>query len=122
MHSIAEQISDEEKLLRAIHPDHIKPGGFISSGTFKSRSNPHVSVDREKLSRPRDTLSRNQNAKGVARLIASEVRSLDLSITPDPLPENPSHALIIQNENQQISKSIAKKLAQMCEWAIPPIE
>jgi hypothetical protein len=114
-------ISDEEGLYRCIHPLHYDEAeDRPSSATFKSKTDPHPSVDRESLSTPEESLARKPNHMGVARLITGTVRELTVGVASDPLEDNPAHAMIIRDLTMSDHhwNKVARKLAKACTWAL----
>ena len=114
-------IRNEEPLYRTIPAIQIDNGRVLSSA-FKSRTNPHPSVDRSRLSTPEETLARKPHHAGVAQVLTGFVRSVTVGVASDPLPDNPAHALIIRDPacGSHEWRRIARKLAKACEWAISP--
>ena len=105
----ADQVADDERLLRRIHPTFVKPDGTISSQAF---TDPETSVDREALlPSPNPALAR-WPGYGLAALVTGEVRQLGLEVRPDPLEQNPAHALIVGKK----TKAIARQLARSASW------
>lgn len=117
-------IPDDELLYRSIHPDQLGGSSEVRSSAFKSRTNPHISVDLGSVSTPEQTRERWPAHAGVAKLITRTVRSLTPGVARAPIEGNPAHALIIYDVNN-ISRSawakVARKLAKACVWAIPPV-
>jgi len=115
-------IPDCERLFRGIHESHRKPDNTVSSGAFKSSTNPHVSVDLSSLSTPEETHKRRPSDIGVVQLIAGTVRGITPGVVRDPIDGNPAHALIIHDFNLSEGqwKQVAHKLAKACVWRIPP--
>ena len=115
-------IPDDEVLYHGVHRTHLKPGAFVSSGSFISRTNPHPSVDLGSLSTREDAHQRRPTDVGVAELVTSTVRSLTPGVASDPIEGNPAHALIIHDPNLSNSKwkEVARQLARACAWAIHP--
>ena len=114
-------IPDEEGLYRCIHPKHFdETEDRPKSATFKSKANPHPSVDKSSLSTPEQSLARKPNSMGVARLFTGTVRGLTVGVASDPLKDNPAHALIIRNLTFSGGqwRMVARKLAKACTWAL----
>ena len=103
-------IDNLELLWRRLHPTFLvsKEGGEvrISSGAFKTAE---LSVDRSSIliAMGLDHRFTAQEAPGVAEVAAAKFRSLDLEPEPDPLPDNPAHAVV----RTTIDKKTAKQLA-----------
>jgi len=114
-------IPDEEGLYRCIHQRQLDSAeDRPSSATFKSKTNPHPSVDRASLSTPEQSLARKPDSIGVACLTAGVVRECTVGIASDPLPDNTAHAVIIRDLKLSDShwNRTARKLAKGCTWAL----
>ena len=144
-------VSDDEILYRRV-PDrkgnYVRDGGRcrVSSAAFGDRQR-QTSVDRAKLRdhNPRNTQSSPSDF--VVSLLTHRVRNeagLDESkeaitrdvgdsksgvckvdVTPDPLDENPSHALIrgipdFREDEKKVYKKVKKALARLADWAVGP--
>lgn len=116
-------IPDSELLNRAIHPIHLTDNNEVSSGAFKNRSDPHISVDIASLSTPEETHRRWPGYAGVVQLATRIVRMVTPGVARNPTDNNPAHALIIHDFTLTNSKwkKVARKLAKACVWAIPPV-
>jgi hypothetical protein len=123
-------IPDSEWLFRTVHPQQVKDGNTVSTGAFKSSSNPHTSVELGSLTTAEDTLKRRPEHAGVVRLAAGAVRGIKPGVegvSRAPIPEselqraNPAHAIIIrQLKPDSVYKKAAYRLARLCEWVIGP--
>lgn len=123
-------IPDSEWLLKTVNPIWVKDGITVSSGAFKSHTNPHTSVELGSLSTPEDTLKRRPGDAGVVRLATGAVRGIKpgvVGVMRDPTPEselgraNPAHAIIIrQLKPNSVYEEAAYTLATLCEWVIGP--
>jgi hypothetical protein len=123
-------IPDSEWLFRTVHPKQVKDGNTVSSGAFKSSSNPHPSVELSSLATPEDTLKRRPGHAGVVRLSTGAVRGIKPGVegvARDPIPEsksqsaNPAHAIIIrQLKPNSVYVEAAYRLSTQCEWIIGP--
>lgn len=108
-----DHIADEEELYRSIRPDYLtREGGVLRarSEAFGDRGQ-RVSVDRARLIGHDPGRTRKSRTDAVARLLAADVRVTIpqrdakgqqigvylVDVTPDPLPDNPAHALIYAN-------------------------
>lgn len=125
-------VADEEILYRSVRVSDCtwQDGQIeISSQAFNDASR-EISVNRAKL-RPADE-TRLSPTDGVVRLIAREVRDIQsvtfngqvyqIDVRPAPIPDNPSHALIIgvpalENTPFKKLKTALKKIAEM---ELPP--
>ena len=114
-------IPDEEGLYRSVHRDQVKPDGSPNSAAFKHK--PHISVDRNSLCDPSDTLRRHPHHVGVVEVEVGEVRSVTIGVASAPLLDNPAHANIIRDQtmtDSQWARKAAQPLARACRWAISP--
>jgi len=118
-------IPDCELLYRGIHNlQLIRPGNTVSSAAFKSKTNPHVSVDLSSLSTPEETHRRRPSDVGVVELVAGTVRTITPGVVRRPVEGNPAHALIIRDFglSKGQREKVARKLAKASVWAIAPKE
>lgn len=123
-------IPDSEWLFRTVHPTQVKDGNTVSSGAFKSSSNPHTSVELSSLTTPEDALKRRPGHAGVVRLCTGVVRGIKPGVegvARNPLPAsesqsaNPAHAIIIrQLKPKSVYAETALRLAMLCEWIVGP--
>jgi len=115
-------IPSPELLYRGIHASQLKQGNAVSSAAFKSKTNPHVSVDLSSLSTPQEAHRRRPSDVGVIQLVVGTVRTITPGVVRDPIERNPAHALIIHDFNLSDGKwkEVARKLAKVCVWAIAP--
>ena len=93
----SDAIADDDALYRRLAPGHVDPDGSVNSAAFKLRGRPDfsISVDLAKLTTPEEALARAPRPEfGFGVLLARETRALGFAIRPDPLPDNPAHALI----------------------------
>ena len=112
-------IPDGELLYRRIHPNQITDGR-VSSAAFKSRTDPHPSVDLSSLCSPRETLARHPGHAGVAQLLTGDARKVTNGVARAPTDDNPAHGLILDPRPQLSRTRVAKVLASACTWVIPP--
>jgi len=115
-------IPDSELLYRGVHVSHLKADNTVSSAAFKSRTNPHVSVDLSSLSTPEETHSRRPSDVGVIELATGTTRAFTPGVVRDPIEGNPAHALIIHDFSLSDGQwsQVARKLSKATVWAIPP--
>jgi len=84
-----EYLPDNEKLWRRIHKTHFLQDGRVSSAAF---SDNQLSVDIASIQQDMSiTLS---DGTGVVEFECSIARELDQQVVPDPLDDNPAHALV----------------------------
>jgi len=119
-------IQDTELLYRAIINQPIfwkEETNRPSSAFFKTRSD-GISVDRDGNRTKEEIIIKLQlgrNDYGVGYIIAGFVRSLNLLINPDPLPDNEYHALITAEDGTgTISKAKCKRLSENFEVILKP--
>jgi len=115
-------IPDCELLYRGIHVSHIKEDNEVASAAFKSKTNPHISVDLSSLSTPEETHRRRASDAGVVQLLTGTVRSITPGVVRNPIEGNPAHAFIIHDFKLSAGewKKVARKLARASVWAIAP--
>lgn len=105
-------IPDVEPLWRRIHPAYLKTradGGFdVSSAAFRDKSG-ELSVHLSSLTTRTRALS-SYPTFSLAEFAAGVPRELGMGVCRDPLPEDPSHALVFPSA----SKGQAKRLAERC--------
>jgi len=116
-------IPDSEWLFRTIPRTWLKDANAVSSGAFKSTTNPHTSVELGSLTSPERTLERRPNDVGVVKLLTGRVRGIKpgvVGVSGDPVPGNPAHALIIRELTPSVYRKTARELAGLCEWVVGP--
>jgi hypothetical protein len=123
-------IPDSEWLLKTVNPVWVKDGNIVSSGAFRTRPDPHTSVELGSLTTPEDTLKRRPGDAGVVRLPTGAVRGIKpgvVGVSRAPIPEselrraNRAHAIIIREQRpNKVYTVAAKRLAMLCEWVIGP--
>src|SRR5688500_15346171 len=88
-------IPDEELLRRRLlrHANWFKPDGSLTPLPFQD-STRLVSVHRGSIWTIEDVL-RNYPGVGIAEITAAEARANQHDVAGDPLPEDPSHALLV---------------------------
>ena len=112
-------ISDDEWLYRGLLKYYVVESQHrISSGAFKEEPMEDLSVDRARLTTPRESLERLPISVALAQIMAGAVRKHTPGVRSDPEIENPAHALILWNrsEGKGAWKAAAKKLADECDW------
>jgi hypothetical protein len=90
----------------------------LSSAAFHD-SKGKLSVDIASKTTPQESLQRLEKSRALACIMAKHPIDLGYCVIEDPIKNNPAHALILSGE-KEISKKHQKKLAQKCQWAIPP--
>jgi hypothetical protein len=93
----SDAIADDDALYRRLAPGHVDPDGSVNSAAFKLRGRPDfsISVDLAKRTTPEEALARAPRPEfGLGVLLARDARALGFSVRPNPLPDNPAHALI----------------------------
>lgn len=117
-------IPDSELLFRTIPRTWLKDANAVSSGAFKSTTNPHTSVELGSLTSPDRTLARRPKDVGVVKLLTGRVREIKpgvVGVTKAPIFENPAHALILRElKPNRVYEDTAYKLARLCEWVMGP--
>lgn len=113
-------IGDDERLLHRIRPEDVvvdletgqrRP----SSATFKSKSN-IISVDLASLTTPDKALAGYPH-HALVEIDVATVRSLGCKVMRDPLPANPSHALLYGSRpDGRMTQSQAREIVSRCKW------
>lgn len=84
-------------------------GGYrISSAEF---TDDELSVDRRELVEAAEkdfTFTMRQGA-GVAEFSARLARDLDQEVREDPIPDNPTHALVIGKKSKRVGRQLARQ-------------
>ncbi|MEW6008169.1 MAG: hypothetical protein AB1629_00855 [Candidatus Omnitrophota bacterium] len=102
-----ENIPDEHKLFRRIHPNqYIREEDRISSAAFRGKKNYDCSVNWEKYTTPEKAV-RNYHAYHLAALQAKIPRQLEQEVKHTPSRRDRSHSSIIGNKTESIAKSLA---------------
>ena len=121
-------IHNDERLWRRVPPGQIiwdsnLSGYRPSSAVF--RPSDEMSVDIASLTTPEAVLF-NYAQYSLIEFEAGVARNEGCIIVRDPLPENPSHALVCgSNAEGRLTKSQAKNISRYSRWIIlkhPPIE
>jgi len=107
-----DRIDDAEILWRRIHVTHLVDTGGgprAASAAFKTTD---LSIDRAGLveSAGGDIRVTAAGGAGVAELAALQYRTVALEPVPDPIPENPAHAIV----RGVISRGQATALSRAC--------
>jgi hypothetical protein len=104
-------------LLRQVHPSFFSDGQLLSQAFIPfPKDTGGLSVYDGDVISPREafrhyTKQQNLQSIGVWAVQCQEANTLDLSCRPDPLPENPAHALIDFGDlPQKAWRKLAKKL------------
>ncbi len=111
-------IPNDERLWRRIAPAqvHREPDGTCvpSSGALRTAE---MSVHRASLTTVQEALA-NYADFSLVEFTAGLARELGLKVYPDPLPEDPSHAIVCP----RATGSAAKELARRCTFVVlrPP--
>lgn len=106
-----EEIADEDELYRRLAPGHVDLDGSVNSAAFKVRGRPdlHISVDLARLTAPDAALARAPRPGfGLGVLVAGAPRSLGFFVRRDPLPDNPTHALIEGDNDKTKCRPLAR--------------
>ena len=113
-------IGDDERLLHRIRLDDVVVDSGTgqrrpSSATFRSKSN-IISVDLASLTTP-DKAVATYPHHALVEINVGTVRSLGCKVVRDPLPDNPSHALLYgSGPDGRMTKSQAREIAGRCRW------
>jgi hypothetical protein len=105
------QISDDDALYRRLSiSGHLKPDGSVSSNSYKlyGKPDPEPSVDLARLSTIEVSLARvGRPGFCLGELKAGDVRALGLTVTHEPIDENPSHSCIRGNATKTTCTQLA---------------
>jgi hypothetical protein len=113
-------IGDDERLLHRIRPVDVVLDSETgqrrpASSSFRSKSN-IISVDLASLTTPEKALA-NYLHHALVEIEVGTVRSLGCKVVRDPLPDNPSHALLYGNGPEgRMTKSQAREMVSRCKW------
>jgi hypothetical protein len=130
----ADHVADDEILYRSVRRDQIIPvaGGVRPSSQAFTDRHMEISVDRAKLRDHDPYQSQMSPTDAVVSLRVSDVRGTlparpeyAIDVRPDPLPENPAHALIYaqpQFANQSVFRRLRERLALLARIELLPDE
>jgi len=120
-------VADDEWLFRHV------PGGIqfqnppetpITSQNFRLRPGERgTSVSRSALTTPEAVLARlGDPAKGsrIAACQVADLRALGFDAVPDPVDDDPAHALILPGGNDLTARTPRKRLANLFQFLDPP--
>jgi hypothetical protein len=113
-------IGDDERLLHRIRPVDVVLDSETgqrrpASSSFRSKSN-IISVDLASLTTPEKSLA-NYLHHALVEIEVGTVRSLGCKVVRDPLPDNPSHALLYGSGPEgRMTKSQAREIVSRCKW------
>jgi hypothetical protein len=113
---LANDIADDERLLRRVHPNHVDANGRVMWLAFRD---PNLSVDRERF-RPLTAVRSAFPNHTIARLVTGSCRDAGFLVEADPLPDNSAHALIRSAPaSQGEARRLAQTLRDIVEWPAP---
>ena len=113
-------IGDDERLLHRIRPDDVVLNQETgqrrpSSATFRSKTN-IISVDLASLTTPDKALAAYPHYL-LVEVDVGTVRFLGCKVVRDPLPDNPSHALLYgSGPDGRMTKPQAREIVNRCKW------
>jgi hypothetical protein len=113
-------IGDDECLLHRIRPVDVVLDSETgerrpASSSFRSKSN-IISVDLASLTTPDKALAGYLH-HALVEIEVGTVRSLGCKVVRDPLPDNPSHALLYGSGPEgRMTKSQARDIVSRCKW------
>lgn len=116
-------VQDDEIILRHIPGGTTwqAPGPRITSKNFELRPGEvGVSVSRASITTPDRLMARlGDPAKGsrIATAPVAGIRGLGLEVVPDPIPDDPGHALIVSATSSLGDQPIRKRLAGLFAFA-----
>jgi hypothetical protein len=106
-------IADDDVLYRRRARHQINPDGTVNSSAFKRGGvyETEISVDVARLTDPRTSVDRaGRGGFRLGEFEARAARQLGFRVEPDPLPDNPAHALVIGPNDQEISRALARRV------------
>jgi hypothetical protein len=124
----ADTVSDDEIVIRHIPAGvhwQVPPTGRASSANFQLRpgiGETGLSVSRTARTTPEAMMARlGDPAAGskVAAAPVSALRALGLEVVPDPIPEDPGHALIVDATASLNNRRLRQHLAALFEYVLP---
>jgi hypothetical protein len=130
----SDPVADDEILYRSVRRDQIVPveGGVRPSSQAFTDRRMEVSVDRAKLRDHDPHQSRMSATDAVVSLRVADIRgtlpgrpAYAIDVRPDPLPENPAHAVIYaqpQFANQSVFRKLRDRLAWLARIELLPDE
>jgi hypothetical protein len=107
------QIADDDLLYRRLARHQINRDGTVNSSAFKRGGSyeTEISVDLARLTDPRTSVDRAGRAGfRLGEFEAIHPRCLGFTVDPDPLPENSAHTLIRGQNDQEISRALARRV------------
>ncbi|MBX9628037.1 MAG: hypothetical protein K2X82_29835 [Gemmataceae bacterium] len=120
-----DQVADDEVILRHIPGGTTfqAPGPRITSKNFELRPGEvGISVSRSGITPPEELMARIGDPAAGSRIAvatAAAVRALGLEVVPDPIPDDPGHALIRDGAASLTSQAVRKQLAVLFQF-LPP--
>lgn len=124
--SFPRPLTKQDEFYRAIHPDHMKGNGEVSSGGFsRSTSDKKMSMDWAEKTTPKETYDRWEHwgdCRGLVLLAATLCWDNHQIITFDPVKDdpnqedNPAHSLMADKVPPQIGdKKLRKNLSRLAK-------
>lgn len=114
-------ISDDERLWRRVHPSNIirnSESRNLRPSSAAFRSSNAMSVNIASLTTPEAVLS-NYPQHSLVEFTAGVARNVGCIVIRDPLPDNPSHALVCgMNPKGRLTKAQAKNIQLHSSWII----
>lgn len=107
------EIDDEDVLYRRLARHQVNPDGTVNSSAFKRGAvfDTEMSVDISRLTTPQESVDRAGRAGfRLGSVQAKHPRTLGFDVEADPMPDNPSHALIKGKNDQATSRSLARNV------------
>ena len=88
----------------AVDGDRVTRAAFMTNGQYDRE----LSVQLAKLlTSPQDCL-RDRTRFGVGAIAVADVARLGFEVVPDPLPDDPAHALVIGPNSKQMARALAR--------------
>ncbi|MAN45399.1 MAG: hypothetical protein GYB49_15800 [Alphaproteobacteria bacterium] len=114
------EIVAEDELIRGIPASQIK-NGRVSSGAFKSSSDPYRGMSVDLASLEPEQVYPNEKHLGAVKFVASCPREKNLLVGKDPIATNHAHCNIWRHEDgeaKSISTSQARHMQKSSEWHV----
>ena len=110
-------VQDDEHILR-----HIPRGGRLNGRSFQPRFHKgemDLSVSRFPPTSPAALIARVSQQPATSRVAAAragDIRRLGLDVVPDPLPDDPGHALIVAGTASLIDQVTRDDVAELFQF------
>lgn len=109
----SDEVADEDLLYRRLAQHQVNRDGSVNSSAFKRGGvyDNEISVDLARLTDPQTSVDRSGRAGfRLGEVEAVHPRELGFQVIADPLSDNVAHALIRGNNDQELSRALARKV------------